>query len=677
MRNYAGIGEGLQAAAALAQVVADQPAELVLEEAVDGAGRRHGARLAIDELVSEPVRRLPVEELLDRHPDGDLRQRHHAVGVARISYREDWGPGLLAVGPSMLEAGTVSAYGDFPGYLEWVRSYDTRDEAAREAIRARAAGLVARPLFSLVLLDAGGPSPDIEASLAALRGQLYPEWELWVAPGAVGQDEARVRRLPGAGGSAGAVFAAGLAQARGAFVLPLPPGAVLAEHALYALAAAINEDPDVDLLYSDEDRLDAGGSRCLPWFKTAWDPELALGRDAVGLLAAYRRSFLRAIGGARGSAMPAEALLYEISLCAGFAAMPGRIRHLAAILCHRRGASVAGWDAEAARAAVRRHLDERGETGRVVPAPLAPLWSRVVRPLPSPAPLVSILMPTRDRADLLARAAEAVLARTDYPAIELVLIDNASREPEARALLSALAADQRVRVLDWPGTFNFAAICNHAARAARGDILVLLNNDIDAIGRGWLAELVSQAVRPEVGAVGAKLLYPDGRVQHAGIVLGPGPAVSHQFRFASRHDPGAQGECALARTVSAVTGACLAVRRAVYFEVGGMNESDFAITYSDIDFCLRIGDYGYRIVWTPFAELTHFESRTRGYDDTPEKIAFSRGEERSFGAIWGTLSDADPYHNPNLLQGGETLALAAPPRQPRVAGLREIAADRG
>ncbi len=449
--------------------------------------------------------------------------------------------------------------------------------------------------------------------------------------------------------------------ARGEFILPLPPGAVLAPHALHALAASIAEDPEVDLLYTDEDRMDAAGNRCLPWFKTGWDPDLALGRDAVGLLAAYRRDFLRQIGGAPEAG--AETLLYELSLRAGYASVPGRIRHIPSVLCHRRGAA---WDAAAARESARRHLARRGEEASLVPAPLAPLWSRVVRALPDPPPLVSIIMPTRDRPELLARAADAVLARTEYPAIELLIVDNESREPAARDLLTDLAADPRVRVLPSPGKFNFAAISNQAACEARGEVLVLLNNDIDVIGRFWLAELVSHALRPEVGAVGAKLLYPDGRVQHAGIVLGPGALVGHQFRYASRHDPGPQGECALTRTVSAVTGACLALRRSVFLEAGGMNETDFAVAFSDIDLCLRIGEYGYRIVWTPFAELYHFEGGTRGYDDTPEKAALFSKEEKSFGAAWGALLDADPYYNPNLIQKWDILALATPPRRPSI-----------
>jgi len=551
----------------------------------------------------------------------------------------------------------VYAYGDFRGYDAWVRESDTLDEPARDCIRAAAARLTPRPLFSLVLLDQGGPAPETAATIASLEAQLYPEWELRAALPAA-PEHPRIRTIPPAGTLA-ELLAAAVAASRGEFILPLPPGAVLAPHALYALAASLAADPAADLLYTDEDRLDAAGHRCLPWFKTAWDPDLALARDAVGLLAAYRRSLLDRIGGVAESS--ADLLLYALSLRAGFAAPPAQIRHIGAVLCHRRVAPA--WEPEAARGIVRRHLAERGEEASLVPAPLAPLWSRVVRALPDPPPLVSIIMPTRDRAELLARAAGAVLARTEYPAIEVLIVDNESREPATRDLLAGLAADPRARVLSSPGPFNFAAISNQAACEARGEILVLLNNDIDVIGRFWLAELVSHAVRPDVGAVGAKLLYPDGRVQHAGIVLGPGPKADHQFRFASRHEPGPQGECALARTVLAVTGACLAVRRAVFFEAGGMNETDFAVAYSDVDLCLRIGELGYRIVWTPFAELYHLECGTRGYDDTPDKAALFEKEKKSFGMVWGALLDADPYYNPNLLQKGEILVLATPKRR--------------
>ena len=210
--------------------------------------------------------------------------------------------------------------------------------------------------------------------------------------------------------------------------------------------------------------------------------------------------------------------------------------------------------------------------------------------LPDPPPLVSVIIPTRDRASLLARSAWGVLARTDYHPLELLIVDNDSREAETAAVLADLAQDARVRVLHHPGGFNFAAINNHAVQEARGEIVVLLNNDVDVIRPDWLGEMVGQALRPDVGAVGAKLLYADGRLQHGGVVLGPGLAATHILRLAERDDPGVNGQLALARSLLCVTGACLAMRRAVFLEVGGLNAERLGIAFNDLDLCLRVGE---------------------------------------------------------------------------------------
>jgi GT2 family glycosyltransferase len=458
-------------------------------------------------------------------------------------------------------------------------------------------------------------------------------------------------------------FNAALAATEGEFVLPLPLNTALAEFALYELAVEIGHHPDADLLYTDEDCLDDACNRCMPRFKTDWDPDLALGRDAVGLIVAYRRALLDQISGMRLSLRGVDIALYDLSLRCAFAISPVRIQHIPCVGCHRWGNS--GWDAEGATEVVRKHLTERGVRASVVPAPLAPMWNRLIRDVPKPAPVVSVIVPTRDRGDLLARCADAVLSRTDYPELELLIVDNDSREPATSTLLRCLSRDSRVRILTYPGRFNYPALNNMAAHEARGDILLLLNNDTDSIRPDWLREMVSHAVRPDVGAVGAKLLYADGRVQHAGVVLGPGPALVHQLRLADRLDAGPGGELALARTVSAVTGACLALRRSVFFEVGGMNE-ELRVSFNDIDLCLRIGDRGYRIVWTPFAELFHLESASRGHDNkSSEKQARAAHELKYFCRFWSSLLHADPFHNPNVVYGWDSTVLSAPPRRRR------------
>src|SRR5690606_39042414 len=230
--------------------------------------------------------------------------------------------------------------------------------------------------------------------------------------------------------------------------------------------------------------------------------------------------------------------------------------------------------------------------GRAEAAPAGGL--RVVWPVPAPAPLVSVIVPTRDRAELMATCADGVLSRTDYPNLELLIVDNGSVEPETAALFERLRADPRVRVIPDPAPFNYSRLNNLAARQARGEVLVLLNNDIDVIGPGWLRELVGQAMRPDVGAAGARLLFVDGRVQHAGIALGVGGVASYYHPFVERQARGYRDALVLVREVSAVTGACLALRREVYERVGGLEEEHLAVAFNDVDLCLKIREAGLR-----------------------------------------------------------------------------------
>jgi GT2 family glycosyltransferase len=414
----------------------------------------------------------------------------------------------------------------------------------------------------------------------------------------------------------------------------LPDDALLAEAALFELAAASSDSGDADILFTDEDRVDGTGDRIAPRFKTTWDPELAREGDALGHIAAFRTSFLRRIFVA--DAAPAQTpFLPWLSSKAGFLAETAAIRHVPAVLCHR--------------------LAEYAS---------APLRTRNPRPVREPEVLVSVIVPTRDHVHLLEQCVEGLLNRTDYQALEILIVDNDSQEDATKSLMDRLAQDRRVWTMSHPGEFNFSAINNRAARAAQGEILLLLNNDIDVIHPDWLTEMVSHVSRPDVGAVGAKLLYADGRIQHAGVVLGPGRNLIHQLRGEPGDASGPCGELLSTRTVSAVTGACMAVRRSVFFEVGCLDEN-LAIAYNDIDFCMRLGDRGYRIVWTPHAELFHLESASRGADTAPDKHARSLRELDYFCRVWGSLIDRDPFHNPNILYGWEGTTLSAPPRRMR------------
>ena len=552
-------------------------------------------------------------------------------------------------------------------YQAWLAGQAPLSPAERQAIASHIAAMPARPLISVVMPVHETPAALLRDAIASVRAQLYPHWELCIADDAsraphiaeilaeAAALDSRIRWVRReTNGHISAATNTALALASGEFVALMDHDDLLAEHALYAMAAEVVAHPDVALVYSDEDKIDAQGRRYGPYFKPDFDPDLLLQQNVISHLGLYRRDLLIAIGGLREGFEGSQD--HDLALRFSMACGAARIRHVPFVLYHWRQAggpssfSQAALDRcmEAGRRSIADVLAKAGVAARLERPPLASTHWRVVWPVPRPAPLVSIIVPTRDHAAVLATCADGVLGRTDYPAIELIIVDNGSEEPATFALFERLARDPRVRILPAPGPFNYAALNNQAAAVAKGEVLVLLNNDIDVIDPGWLRELVSQALRPEVGAVGAKLLYADGTLQHGGVVLGMGGVAGHYLTGAEREDSGNFGSLALVREVSAVTAACLALRREVFEAVGGLDAVNLPVAFNDVDFCLRIRAAGWRILWTPFAELYHLESASRGRDLTAEKARRFVGEIGYMRRRWGPLLARDPFLNPNL-----------------------------
>ena len=409
-------------------------------------------------------------------------------------------------------------------------------------------------------------------------------------------------------------------------------------NALAVVVDVLARDPCLDVVFADEDWLDADGCRVRPFLKPGWDEDMQRGTDLLGPFTFLRASLVKQL-----DVPPGPAWQYELGSRIALASRPERIRHIPVILCHRcaRGQ-------EATRAAVAQAELAREEiNAQVVPIKDKPGWQRVIYGLPQPAPLVSILVPSRDHAELLSVCADGILNGTAYEHLELLIVDNGTREPDAVDLLESLAEDRRVRVLRHPGDFNWAALNNHAAAEATGKILVLLNNDIAVLHRGWLTELVAQALRPQVGVVGAKLLYPDGRLQHVGLSTVFSTGIPRHLLRLAPDSSGPFGLCGLAREVWGVTGACIATRRSVFFEIGGLNEA-LAVSCNDVDYCVRLRAAGYRVIWTPWAEMEHREQASRGEDLTPEQQARALEEIGRLRRDWGNLMRDDPHYPPAL-----------------------------
>ena len=267
-------------------------------------------------------------------------------------------------------------------------------------------------------------------------------------------------------------------------------------------------------------------------------------------------------------------------------------------------------------------------------------------------------MPTRDGIEILKPCVDAILSLTNYPDFELLVLDNQSSCKETLAYFDELTErDDRVRVLQYDKPFNYSAINNFGARHARGDVIALINNDIEPIDGGWLREMVSHAMRPEIGCVGAKLYYPDDSIQHAGVVLGIGGVAGHSQKYYRRDADGYHYRLKLVQNYSAVTAACLLVRREIFEEVGGLNEEHLPVAFNDVDFCLRVGMAGYRNLWTPYAELYHHESVSRGADNNRSKRARALGEANYMRERWGDILFHDPAYSPQLTLAYEDFSL--------------------
>lgn len=564
-------------------------------------------------------------------------------------------------------------------YAAWIAAYDQPSPEDLARLRTQGAALPRQPRISVVMPVYDPPAEVLRQAIDSVRQQVYPHWQLCIADdaspsphvaeilraAAAADPRIRVTFRPRNGHIAAASNSA-LGLAEGEFVALLDHDDVLPPQALYHVAAEICAHPDADLLYSDEDKLDERGQRCDPYFKSDWDPELILGQNYFNHLTVCRRSLMTAVGGFREGFDGSQD--HDLVLRLIERTTPDRIRHIPRVLYHWRiqpgaatfSASQRDRAAEAARRAVAEHLARTGSAATVETTQGG--WQRITHPLPAPPPLVSLLVPTRDAVGLLRQCLDGLLHGTDYPALEVIILDNDSREPETLAYFAEVQGDPRVRVLPQPGPFNFSAINNAGVAAARGELIGFVNNDIKVIGRGWLREMAAHALRPEVGAVGAKLRYGDDTIQHGGVILGIGGIGAHAWRRFPADHPASFGRLMLTRSFSAVTAACLVMRRQAFESVGGFNERNLAVAFNDVDLCLKLRACGLRVVWTPHAELYHLESVSRGGDLDAGKRDRFRGESLYMRQTWGPLLDADPFYNPNLTLHAMDYGLAFPPR---------------
>jgi glycosyltransferase involved in cell wall biosynthesis len=590
-----------------------------------------------------------------------------------------------------LNVGDAFDIAELTNYERWVTTFDTLTPDRLSAQRESSRHFPRRPLISIVMPVYNTPEKWLAKAIASIGAQTYSNWELCIADDAStaphirpflekhAAEDSRVKVVfRPKNGHISAASNSALEISTGEFIALLDHDDEFTPHALYEIVSAHNAHPTADFFYSDEDKIDEEGHRHEPYFKPDFLPDLFLGQNYTSHLTVYRAALVRQAGGFRigyEGSQDWDLALRIVSLVKD----PSRIRHIPKVLYHWRAipgstallSSEKNYPVKAAHRALTDHFARLKQPVELIAVP-GDHW-RVKYPLPALPPLVSLLIPTRNGLKFLQRCVDSILEKTTYPNYEIIIVDNGSDDPATLAYLERVSSSQpetqnpklktgTVRIKPFPAPFNYSAINNFAAQHARGTVLGLLNNDLEVIHGDWLDEMVSQALRPGIGCVGAMLYYPNDTIQHAGVIIGLGGVAGHAFRDFARNTEGVFNRARLVQNYGAVTAACLVIRKEIFDQVKGLDDKNLAVAFNDIDFCLRVRAAGYLNLWTPFAELYHHESVSRGAEDTPEKHERFRLEVEYMMKRWSAELRHDPAYNPNLTLELTDFTLAAPPR---------------
>jgi len=522
-----------------------------------------------------------------------------------------------------------------------------------------------KPLISVIVPVYNTPAEFLREAIESVRNQVYPYWELCIADDASSKihvkqilEEYRAKddRIKivyrNKNGHISHASNSALDVATGEFVSLLDHDDLLTPDALFEVALMLNNHPEADMIYSDEDKLTAEERLIGPYFKPEWCPDSFLSRMYTCHLGTYRRSIIKEIGGFRAGFEGAQ----DYDLVLRFTEKTNKIYHIPKVLYHWRmhsGSTAGSTEAkpyayEASVKSLQEAIERRGEPGKVEEVPDY-LGHYIVRYTITDYKLVSIIIPTRNLGETLDKCLESIFTKSLYPNYEVIVIDNGSNEKQTAEVIAKWTAKEpnrfRCYPLDIP--FNFSKINNYAVSKAGGDYLLFLNNDTEVISPDWIDAMVEQAQRSSIGAVGVKLLYPDNTIQHAGVVMGLGGVAGHIYLGFPANFPGYFSNVVGMNNLSAVTGACLMCRRDVFESVGGFDE-ELTVGYNDVDLCLKMMAKGYYNIYVPHVSVYHYESKSRGYEDTPEKKERLSKESKIIESRWSQFIENDPCYSPHL-----------------------------
>ncbi|PZP40805.1 MAG: hypothetical protein DI598_19045, partial [Pseudopedobacter saltans] len=509
------------------------------------------------------------------------------------------------------------------------------------------------PLFSIIIPTYNTPKKLLEKCINSVIDQTFQDWELCIADDASSSKstistlrhferiDKRIKvEYRNENGHISNASNSALKIANGKFIVLLDHDDELVPTALQEVAIAISEKPEALIFYSDEDKLDRDGNRIHPYFKPDFSPDLLFSQNYICHLAVYEKKLVDAIGGFRVGYEGSQD--YDLILRAiRQVGNEHQIVHIPRILYHWRmtDSSTASshenkpYAAFAGQKALQSYFDEDGAGVNV--SMLDDGRYKTIWPIPNQGPLVSLIIGTRDGYEELKVCIDSILIKTTYQNFEIIIVDNQSSDPQTLQYFESLKKNSKIKIISYDDKFNYSAINNFGVDHANGEIVGLLNNDIEILNAEWLTEMVSLSIRKDIGCVGAKLLYPDGTIQHAGVVLGLGGIAGHPHKFKRGDEEGYFRLLKIVHNVSAVTAAALIVRKEIFLEVNGLDENDLKVAFNDVDFCIKVRNAGYRNIWTPFSLIRHHESKSRGLDDTPEKYDRFMSEIETMKNKWG------------------------------------------
>lgn len=587
-----------------------------------------------------------------------------------LRYYKKYGLRRLTIKTISRLAGSAAAprlrwFYDRVSYGKWI--------AQNERVKRAPLAASPLPLISIVVPCYETPLVFLRELVRSVQAQSYPQWELCLSLAGtlpsesaeylsrIASKDRRVTLVPltenkGISANTNAAIAA----SKGSYIGFCDHDDTLAPFALEEVVRVIQNAPTTDFIYSDEDKLSPKGKRRTPHFKPDWSPDLLRSYNYITHFVVVSQQLLDKVGQLQSEFDGAQD--YDFVLRATEQAT--KIAHIPQVLYHWRehqNSTSLNTDAKPAAAtaavqAVQAHLARIKRTGTCTPGPF--FGAVTTTYALTSTPLISIIIPSHDQADFLNQCVQSILQKTTYPNYEIIIMENHSKNPETFALYERIAA-KNIRVVTWQKPFNYSEINNDGVAEARGEILLFLNNDVAVISADWLEQMVMHLQFEENAAIGAKLYYQDKTVQHAGVILGVGGIAGHSHKNFPAQDTGYFGRLGVVQNLSAVTGACLMVRRSSFMAVGGF-DTGLPIAFNDIDFCLKLRQRGELVLWTPFAELFHYESKTRGYEDTFEKQQRFLKEIDYFKKKWSdTLNDGDPYYSPNLTLAAEDFSINA------------------